>query len=230
MRKRWALWLVLLHVAVAAAFVVREELDVWDYWKYSSASLEDASPEPIPRWMTVVNAWAHGHDAPLAPVPDQFIMAIDYWPSPAIKSFYTVELPGALLVGWYKHPLSISAGPPLLPLGLLPGVHHLQLRTRIFFLDGLLIALVALHWWIVAQLLRRKQRFARWVRRPIIGITFAGVICAVACLPPHEGHFAELIVMFSAFAAAIGWLWAIGATALLMGRSAWQWGYARAHR
>jgi hypothetical protein len=230
MRRRWALWLVLVHVAITATFVIREEVDAWDFWRHSLKFRDDVVPEPIPRWMTVVNAWAHGNRAPVAPPPDQFFMGIDYWPSSAIKGFHIVELPVALLVGWYKHPLSISAAPPLLPLVLLPGVHNLQVHTRILFLDGMVIALVALQWWVVAQVMRRKERFARWVRRPIIGITVAGVVCAVACLPPNEWHSAELIAMFSAFTALIGWLWVIGASALLMGRSVWQWGCARVHR
>ena len=160
---------------------------------------------------------------------DRFFMANRLLALVGDKGPFTVELPMAALAGWYKHPLTLPPSPPLLPPGLLPGVHHLQLHTRILFLDGLMIALVALHWWLVAQVLRRKEQFARWVWRPILVITIAGVVSALACLPPHGWHFPELIVMLSVLAALIGWLWAIGASAVSVAWSAYQWGYRRVH-
>jgi hypothetical protein len=64
MRKRWAFWLVLLQVVVTCVFVVREEVAEWDYpprWR------DWVQAEPIPRWMTVLNAWVHGTRAPDPP-------------------------------------------------------------------------------------------------------------------------------------------------------------------
>jgi hypothetical protein len=211
MCKRWALWLVLLHVATTTVFVVREEVAEWDYWPKSG--IPDQA-EPIPRWMTVVNAWAHGISPPSPPVPDEWAMSVDFWPSLARKGYYVVELPVAFLVGWYHHPLSAQNVPPLLPLGLLLGTHHLGLHTRIIVFEALMIAIVALHWQIVVWVLRRKARFARWVRIPIIGITAGGVLCALGCLLPHGSRLPDLVALLALGGAAIGWVFAFGASAV----------------
>jgi hypothetical protein len=60
MRKHWVLSLVLLHVAITSVFVVREKVGGWDSWKYFPKSWDYIQSEPIPRWMTVLNAWVRG--------------------------------------------------------------------------------------------------------------------------------------------------------------------------
>jgi hypothetical protein len=205
------LWLVLLHVAITSVFVVREEVAGWDSWKYFPESWDYIQPEPIPRWMTVLNAWVKGTRAPSPPAPDDWAMSVDYWPSAARKGYYMVEFPVALLVGWYQHPMSAQAIPPLSP-GLLPGTHRLRVHTRILVFEALMIAIVALHWWVVARVLKRKERFARWVRIPVIAITVGGIVCALACLPPRGWRAADVVALTALMVVMIGWAWIFGAS------------------
>jgi hypothetical protein len=226
MRKRWALWLVLLHVAVTSVFVVREEVAEWDYrptWN------NHAQAEPIPRWMTVLNAWVHGTRAPNPPRFDDWDMSVDFWPSTARKGYYVVEFPVALLVGWYRHPMSALDNPPLFPPALLPGTHYFRLRTRTVVLEALMIAIVALHWWAVAWVLRRKERFARWVKLPVIGMTIGGIVCAVACSVPRDWRLSDVLALVGLGAAMIGWIWVFSATAVYAVWSAYLWVYRRVH-
>jgi hypothetical protein len=211
MCKRWALWLVLLHVAITSVFVVREEVAGWNHW---TKSWDPIQAEPIPRWMTVLNAWVHGVSPPSPPVPDEWAISVNFWPSLARKGYYVVELPVAVLVGWYHHPLSTQDGPPPLPIGLVPGTHHLGPHTRVIVFEALMIAIVALHWQIVVWVLSLKERFARWTRIPIIGITAGGVLCALACLPPHDSCLPDIVGLPALCLATIGWVFAFGASAV----------------
>jgi hypothetical protein len=226
MRKRWAFWLVLLHVAVTSVFVVREEVAEWD----SPPRWRDwVQAEPIPRWMTVLNAWVHGTRAPNPQPLDDLLMSVDFWTSTARKGYYVVEFPVALLVGWYQHPLSALGNPPLFPPALLPGLHYLRPRTRAVVLEALMVAIVALHWWAVAWVLRRQKRFARWVKLPVIGVTVGGVVCAVACLAPRDWMVSGLLALVALGVAMIGWIWVFSASAAYVVWSAYLWVYHRVH-
>jgi hypothetical protein len=140
-----------------------------------------------------------------------------------------VEFPVALLVGWHQHPLSALRIPPLFPPALLPGLHYLRPRTRAVVLEALMVVIVALHWWAVAWVLRRKERFARWVKLPVIGVTVGGAVCAVACLVPRDWGVSDLLAFVAFGVAMIGWIWIFSASAVYAVWSAYLWVYQRAH-
>ncbi len=209
MRKHWAVWLVVIHVVITSVFVVKEEARNWDSWKFYPKSWDHIQEEPIPRWMVVVSAWAHLTKPPAPPAPDEWSLMTDIERhlSTAELGYYVIEFPIAALVGWYQHPTGPTAtDPTLLPPGLIPGIHRIPMHRRIMVIEGFMISLVAAFWWFVAKFLKRKERFGRCIRIPVLVFTGAGWVCAVACLLPSDWRVTDVVAGLSALVGAMGWL------------------------
>jgi hypothetical protein len=142
---------------------------------------------------------------PPADSPDEWLQSVDYWPPFTRKALYATELPVALTIGWYQHPLSLTQPQPLFPPSLLPGVDRLHLHARILVLEAVLIIAIASFWWLVGIGLRRWTGLARWIDAPVWVITFGGMICAV-CSALQLGRAVAIIAMAFLLVVVLGWV------------------------
>jgi hypothetical protein len=182
---RFSLLLPLIHLAISVPVIYREEAT---YWRYipriqTQEDFEKTAPPPIIHSGPAI-AWNPCYE---------------YRASHADRFIFFAEFPAGILVP----PHGASACNPTVLRPILQELKNwTRLKTRIVFLDCLLIVGIAGQWWLVGRWLdRRREHTRRWIIA-VATITICGIVVAVAAFGnPQTLEFSAIILSLTAFVA-----------------------------
>jgi hypothetical protein len=137
----------------------------------------------------------------------QQAMSVDYWPDARIRTFYTLNLPMSVLLGWYSHPLSIESnsilGPSLLRVSLRPSV-----KGRVAILDAVLLFAACLQWWLIGLWLEHLVPFVRVLRVVAAAMTVLGTVMTLLAVPRTVAEIAaiDITIRVLSLMLILGWV------------------------
>jgi hypothetical protein len=166
MVRRWSPLLLAVNFCLAFLLIGTEELRDWhhyEYWQLEQQRSQKAF-------------------SPVLSKEVQQAMSVDYWPDARIKTFYALNLPMSVLLGWYSHPLSIQANSILGP-SLLRVSQRLSVKSRVAILDAVLLFAVCLQWWLIGLWLEHPVPFVRVLRVFAAAMTVLGIVMTLLAVP-----------------------------------------------
>ena len=199
---RYAVWLPLVHLAIMTPLISLEEARSWKFTAQQQAAEDDLRAHP-PKPKSPQNAESQiGWDP-----------YYEYRPPISVNAIYTVELPAAFLIRWCGHPPGTYTFSPPYNETWCRLFGLARVRTRIVFLDSLLLAAIYAQWWLVGWRLDRlhlQGKPTRLIYIPALVITIAGGLGALFSRAPD---ILELIAVLACFLALLSWLMLIATAA-----------------
>jgi hypothetical protein len=131
----------------------------------------------------------------------------------SVTAIYTVEFPAALLISWCGHPHWMSSITQHYNETWCRLFGFIRVRTRIVFLDSLLLATICAQWWLIGWRLDHRllqQKPTSMIKASALVITSAGVLAAL--LSRAQGIL-DTIALLACFVALVAWvplIWTIG--------------------
>lgn len=191
MARRWSLLLVAVNLCLALLLIGSEELRDWDryeYWQLEQQRSQKAF-------------------SPVLSKEAQQAMSVDYWPDARIRTFYTLNLPVSVLLGWYSHPLSIESNSILGP-SLLRVSQRLSVKGRVAILDAVLLSAVWFQWWLIGLWLEHPVPFVRVLRVVVVAMTVLGTVTTLLSVPRTVGEIAaiDITIRILSLMLILGWV------------------------
>jgi len=137
----------------------------------------------------------------------------------AAPPIYGVELPAALLIGWFCHPISTELGGYLQPR-LFDATLGMPAATKVLLLDGILILAIGTQWLLVGIWLNARRRTSQndeFPQKVAMAITVAGIVSASLC----HVRWLDLFSVLAAFGSAVLWLILLANMRFAAAQSAW---------
>lgn len=209
MPKRWALFLPLLHVVLAAGWIIRDDFRVWSF---------------LPR-MQAAKDFERVHPPSAEELSFAEDVAYEYRPSIETRAIVFVNPIPALIAG-YEHrlyPSEKALSEPFFP-------DRLRLKTRMVLFESLLLSLVALQWFLLGRWLDRRLIVRKDISIALPSFLISGLAVATAVFSwiyaalwrtPGGEHLAGICEWFAILCVLIAFLiwvlWAVAALGLLIG-------------
>jgi len=213
--QRLCWWLPLIHMVLALGLIAYEESQDW--------RLHLMSVDTRDR----ISRYDQEHHQMQSKAAQEQDVAFQEWArmefrlAAAARPLYGAELPAALLVGWFYHPISADFG-GFLQRWLFDLTLGMAAARKVFLLDGILILAIGTQWWLVGLWLRTRQGKNQNIKFPLkvaILITIGAIVSAALC----RVGVLELISVLAAFGCMVLWLVLLVNMILATTRSAWPW-------
>jgi len=216
-RWRWCVLLPAVHVAIALAIIVPQEVHEWiashapnslkHTWRWEDRD-EYERQDRLAERARKRCFWA-GCENEKEP---QFLVEDAHPVSRVTLTVAVLDPPAFIVVGWYGHRTASEyewQEPLAWPL-LGVFADTMRLRRRIMVLDSIFIVTIALQWWllgVMADSSRWGRRTRRVVRGAMLAITVPGVVIGcVASFSDAMTRWDPSPVFLVMLLAAIGWL------------------------
>ena len=204
MRKFWFLLLPLVHMGLAGVWIAHEHAQLWPYLPRFQASEDfQRTHPPVPESKKSADDVDWDWELSEYRLSVQAIALLTIDPGPAILAGFNFP---------FRSTQWSSTKIPVLAAISHPLTDHLRLKTRIIVLDGLLLFLVGLQWFLIGRWVDRRASLIKrtsLIRVPPLQISGLALL-AQLCMLVHEvalSSTSELIARLCLTAALLVWVW-----------------------